>query len=111
GIYSEESIKTAIAQIWFFTTILSVLISFLLIRYFSESGDNLLLIVLALLPIPFSLFNTYNSGIFLGKNDIGTFNKINWIPALIVFIGTVGFVMVLQLDIPGAMTASIGGPL
>src|SRR5690554_4613716 len=111
GIYSEESIKTAITQIWLFTTMFSVFVCFTLMRYFSESGNNLLLVILALLPIPFSLFNTYNSGIFLGKNDIGTFNKINWIPSLIAFMGTLGFVVALKLDIAGAMMASVGGPL
>src|SRR5690606_23113690 len=90
-IYSEESIKTAISQIWLFTTVFSLLVCFNLMRYFSESGNNLLLVILALLPIPFSLFNTYNSGIFLGKNDIGTFNKINWIPSMITFLSTAAF--------------------
>src|SRR5690606_22799153 len=80
-------------------------------RYFSSSGGNLLWVSLALLPIPFSLFNTYNSGIFLGKNDIRTFNKINWIPAAVVLVGTAILVMVLDLGVSGAMAAAIGGPL
>src|SRR5690554_1923793 len=111
GIYSEEKIKTAITQIWFFTTVFSVLVCYVLMRYFSPSGENLFWVILALLPIPFSLFNTYNSGIFLGKNDIGTFNRINWIPSLVIFLGTVGLVMALGLGVSGAMAASIGGPL
>ncbi len=111
NIFSEEEIKTAITQIWMMTTVISVISSFLLIRFFSSSGDNLLLIFLALLPIPFNLFNTYNSGIFLGKNDIKTFNKINWMPSLIIFLGSLLFVVVFQFDVSGAMLASIGGPL
>jgi O-antigen/teichoic acid export membrane protein len=111
GIYSEEKIKTAITQIWAFTTVFSTVVCYFLMRYFSSSGTNLFWVTLALLPIPFSLFNTYNSGIFLGKNDIQTFNKINWIPSLIAFLGTVGFVVGLKLDIAGAMMASIGGAL
>lgn len=111
AIFSEEQIKTAITQIWMMTTIVSLLVSFVLMYFFSNSGSNLVLVVLALIPIPFSLFNTYNSGIFLGKNDIKTFNKINWIPSLIGFLGTVAFVMLLVMDVKGAMIASIGGPL
>lgn len=111
GNYSEQDIKTAITQIWFFTTLVSLLVSFMLMHYLSESGSNLLLVILALLPIPFSLFNTYNSGIFLGKNDIKTFNKINWIPSLIGFIGTTAFVIAWEFGIAGAMMAAIGGPL
>jgi len=111
GIFSEEQIKTAITQIWMMTTIVSLLVCFVLMYYFSNSGSNLTLVILALLPIPFSLFNTYNSGIFLGRNDIKTFNKINWIPSLIALLGTVLFVVLLQWDVKGAMVASVGGPL
>src|SRR5690606_2835465 len=89
GIYNEDDIKTAITQIWHLTTLFSLAVCFLLMRYFSETGDNLVLVALALLPIPFTLFNTYNSGLFLGKNDISTFNRIDWIPSLIVFLGTI----------------------
>ncbi|SMC69846.1 flippase [Moheibacter sediminis] len=111
GIFSEEQIKTAITQIWMMTTVVSLLVCFVLMYYFSNSGSNLILVILALLPIPFSLFNTYNSGIFLGKNDIKTFNKINWIPSLIALLGTALFVILLQWDVEGAMVASICGPV
>src|SRR5690554_5079967 len=85
-IFTEEEIKTAISQIWIVSTIVSVIICFFLITKFSKSGDNLILVILALIPIPFNLFNTYNSGIFLGKNEIQIFNRINWIPSIIIFI-------------------------
>lgn len=110
GIYTEEQIKTAITQIWMLTTVFSLGVSFYLMRYFTETGENLTLVVLALLPIPFSLFNTYNSGIFLGNNNIKEFNRINWIPSLIAFVGTIVFVVAIKLDVAGAMIASIGGP-
>jgi len=110
-IFSEEAIKTAITQIWLLSSIISILICFFLMTKFSKSGENILLVILALIPIPFSLFNTYNSGIFLGKNQIGVFNKINWIPTLIVLILTILFVLVFFLDIAGYMLAMVGGPL
>lgn len=111
GIFSEEQIKTAITQIWMMTTIISLVVCFGLMYYFSNSGSNLTLVFFALLPIPFSLFNTYNSGIFLGKNDIKTYNKINWIPSLIAFLGTLFFVVLLKLEVRGAMLATVGGSL
>ena len=74
GVFSEEEIKKTILQIWFLTSFLSLIICFFLLKYLSSSGDNNLLVILALIPIPFSLFNTYNSAIFLGKNNIKTFN-------------------------------------
>jgi len=110
-IYSEDQIKTAITQIWCFTSIFSIVICFLLMHYFSKSGDNLYWVLLAIIPIPFSLFNTYNSGIFLGKNDIAVFNRINWIPSLLIFLGTSFFIILMKWDIPGYLLALLGGPL
>lgn len=110
GIFTEEQIKTAITQIWVMTTFVSVFICFLLMFYFSSAGSNIFLVFLALLPLPFSLFNTYNSGIFLGKNEIKTFNKINWIPAFIVLLASIAFVILMELGVRGAMLAIVGGP-
>jgi len=110
-IFSEDQIKTAITQIWLFTTVFSMAVCFVLMRYFSKSGENMWLVILALVPIPFALFNTYNSGIFLGKNEIGTFNKINWIPALIVFIISAMLLLWFSFGISGYLIALIGGPV
>lgn len=109
--FSEQSIKTSITQIWFFTTILSIIISFLLIRYFSNSGENLLWVLLVIIPMPFTLFNHYNSGIFLGKNLIGTYNKINWLPPGVVLLFIVLFVIIVPLGINGALIAYTTGPI
>jgi O-antigen/teichoic acid export membrane protein len=111
GKYSEERITTSIAQIWIFTTVLSVVISFFLIRYFSNSGHDLILVFLAVVPIPFTLFNTYNSGIFLGKNQIEVYNRINWLPTAIAFIFVVLLVVIIPLGINGVMLSSISGPV
>ncbi|GGH32342.1 multidrug transporter MatE [Sphingobacterium alkalisoli] len=110
GEFPEDKIKTAITQIWMFTTVISLLICFLLMRYFSESGDNTLWVILSLLPVPFTLFVTYNSGVFLGKNDIAAFNKVNWIPPLLILILTLVLVTYLDLNVTGALVAVIGGP-
>lgn len=111
NIFTEDQIKTAITQIWLFTTVFSIAVCFVLMRYFSKSGENMWLVVLALLPIPFALFNTYNSGIFLGKNQISTFNKINWIPTCIVLVITTLLLMWWSFDISGYLIALIAGPL
>lgn len=111
GIFSEDQIKRAITQIWLFTTVFSIGVCFMLMRYFSKSGENLWLVILALLPIPFTLFNTYNSGIFLGKNDIQYFNKINWIPTFVILIITSVLVLWLSFGISGYLIALIIGPL
>ncbi|MGN7890109.1 polysaccharide biosynthesis C-terminal domain-containing protein [Dyadobacter endophyticus] len=111
GIYPEDKIKTAITQIWAFTTILSMLVCYILMTQFSKSGDNIYWVLLSLLPIPFNLFVTYNSGIFLGKNDLTTFNRVNWIPPLIILALTLLLVTLFSLGVTGALIAVIGGPL
>lgn len=111
GKYTGMQIKTAVSQIWLLTSLISVAISFILIRYFSNSGEDLLLVFLALAPIPFALFNTYNSGIFLGKNDIRQFNKINWLPPFFILLATILLVILLDLLVIGAMAAMVIGPL
>uniref|UniRef100_UPI00404AB1C8 flippase n=1 Tax=Flavobacterium sp. TaxID=239 RepID=UPI00404AB1C8 len=109
NIYSDAQIKTAIAQIWFFTTIFSCIVCFFLISYFSNAGHNLTYVFLTILPIPFSLFITYNSGIFLGKNEIQVFNRINWIPIFITFVGVCLLVYYFPLGISGYLIAVVAG--
>lgn len=111
GEYSLDQIKIALTQIWFFTSIFSLICCFYLIVTFSKASEDLGLILLAILPIPFSLFITYNSGIFLGQNNIKVFSRINWIPPFVVFVATVFLIILFPLGIIGAMTAAIFGPL
>ncbi len=111
GQFSEQNIKTSITQIWFLTTIVSIIVSFILMRYFSNSGKELLWVLLAIMPIPFTLFIKYNSGIFLGKNQIGIYNKINWIPKAVAFLAIILLVIPLSMHISGVLLASIIGPL
>ena len=97
GIFSEKDIKISITQIWFFTSIISMVISFILIRYFSNIGEDLIWVLLAILPIPFTLFNQYNTGLFLGRNKIEIYNKINWLPVTIGFFSLIFLVIIFPL--------------
>ena len=47
SIYSEDDIKRSITQIWFITSSLSLIVCFVLMRYFSESGTNLSWVMLS----------------------------------------------------------------
>jgi len=110
-LYTDDEIKTSVAQLWILSSIISTTISFLLIRYFSNSGTNLLLVLLAVAPMPFSLFVRYNSGIFLGKNQISVYNKINWLPTAVTFIFTALLIIIIPMGINGYLIASISGSL
>ena len=111
NLFNESDIKRAVAQIWFISSILSVIICFFLITVFSNSGHNILFVILVLIPVPFSLFNTYNSGFFLGKNQIAVYNKINWVPSLVILLFSMVFLIFYPLDILGYLIALIGGPI
>lgn len=106
-----ESIKRGVIQVWVFSTIVSLIICYLLIRKFSNSGNNLIMVLLAIAPIPFNLFNTYSSGIFLGKNNFSHFNKIEWLPSMIICVFTILLVVIIEMNTYGAMIAAITGPL
>lgn len=110
-IFDEDAIKTAITQIWLISSVFCIISCYFLISNLSDSGDQTFFVILVLLPIPFSLFNSYNSGVFLGKNQIGKFNKINWIPSLIVLILSIILIIIFHLKIKGYLIALIGGPL
>lgn len=110
GTYTDKQLKSSIAQIWLFTAIISSALSFILIKLAINVVANDLFIMLAVMPVPFTLFNTYNSGIFLGKNQIGKFNKINWVPYAISFLVTVVLVFVLETGVEGALIALAAGP-
>lgn len=110
-LFNENEIKNAIIQVWLFSTIIGILICFILQIYVNKHSNDILLIILTLIPIPFNLFNIYNSGIFLGKNEIKKFSRINWIPTLVIFLGSIFFVKIFDLGIIGYFFATIMGPL
>ncbi|WP_290794814.1 flippase [Flavihumibacter sp. UBA7668] len=108
---SIESIKTAIVQIWFFTSLFCIIVCAALLFFFSPNNYKSELVLLAIAPIPFSLFVTYNSGIFLGKNEIKEFNKVNWLPNVVILLATYFFLVPLNAGLNGAMLAALLGPI
>jgi O-antigen/teichoic acid export membrane protein len=110
-LYTDEQIKRTVTQIWLLTSIISIVVCFFLMTELSNSGDNLTYVCLALAPIPFALFNTYNSGFFLGKNNISTFNKISWIPSFVTLILTFLLLVVMSFGISGYLFALLVGPI
>lgn len=111
NLYDESTIKRSLVHIWFLSTVFSMCLCYILIRNFSHAGHNTWLVLLAIAPIPFNLFNTYNSGIFLGKNNIKTFNRINWLPSFVILLLTALLVIAFHYGITGGMVAAIAGPL
>lgn len=110
GKYQLNDIKTAISQLWLVASTITVFGSFALIWIFSKQANDLLLVSLAIAPIPFQLFNTYNTGIFLGQNKIRKFSRISWLPKLFVLLSTIVLVIFLAKGVYGALLATAMGP-
>jgi O-antigen/teichoic acid export membrane protein len=110
-IYSLDRIKNAVTQIWLITSLVSMIICYFLFVFLSKNIPDYTLVFVSIACIPFSLHNTYCSGIFLGKNEIKEFNKINWIPNFVTFITTISLIYFLDLEILGAMLAYLFGHL
>lgn len=108
-IYSLERIKQAVTQIWLITSLISMVVCFLLFHYLSKSIPDFSLVLVSVLCIPFSLHNTYCAGIFLGKNEIKAFNKINWIPNFVTFLTTFILLYFFDFEVMGAMLAYLFG--
>jgi O-antigen/teichoic acid export membrane protein len=111
NIFPLEDIKSSIAKIWVSSSLISILLSSLLILFFSNVTDDYLIITLAVLPIPFYLFNSYISGIYLGKNEIKSFNRVNWIPPTIIFFTTLILIYHFRFGIEGYLLAIVLGNL
>lgn len=107
--HSLLEIKNAIVTIWLFTSIICIVFCGILIYFLNNNGDNILWVSLAIMPIPFSLFNTYNSGIFLGQNKIKAFNRINWIPVFVTFFSGIILIWIFDLKITGVLIAILLG--
>jgi len=110
-LYGLDEIKNSVVQIWIVTSIFCTITCFFLIRYFSNVGDDYLLLILAIIPIYSNLFITYNQGLFLGQNRISEYNQINWLPNLLMLLSTILFVLVIKWDVAGAMLALVPGPV
>ena len=108
-IYDLKKIRIAITQIWMLTTIFCMVSCYLLIKFFTKNVHDERLIFAAVGAIPFALYNTYSSGIYLGKNEIKQFNKINWIPNFVIFLATIALVYFFKLEVFGAILAILLG--
>lgn len=107
--FSLDDIYASTLAIWLLTSILCLVSCFVLIKYFTKGEYSNLLIALALITIPFSLYNTYTSGIFLGRQNIKEFNQINWIPAALNFFFTTLLITVIPLGVAGSMIGTFLG--
>ncbi len=111
GTYTEDRIKQGLTQLWIFSSLICIAGSYILIRYFSESGDNVLWTWLAIIPLPFTIFTVYASGLFLGRNQIKKFNRVEWVPPLLIVSTSATLIIGFGFSVEGALIGEIAGPL
>ncbi|WP_214073671.1 polysaccharide biosynthesis C-terminal domain-containing protein [Mucilaginibacter sp. dw_454] len=107
--FELKSVYSAIVVIWAFTTVFCTAVCFILIKYFSTGNYPLYLITLAIITIPFSLYTTYSSGIFLGQQNLKEYNKVSWIPAVMTFFLSVLLLVIFHIGIAGYLWATFTG--
>jgi len=76
-------------------------------NYLNSNQINIFYLWLVVLTIPFSLFSGFLRSIFLGKEKIITFNKINIFQTIIQLVLIVIFLMILKQGVSGAVNAYI----
>lgn len=111
GRYNERDVKSAVFVLWILSTVFSVICLFFLMGYTSKTEFSLTLLMLAISPVPFSLFITYASGLYLGRNEIGSFNRVNWLPPFITVVMVAVLVGWVKLSIEGVLIAELLGVL
>lgn len=106
----EESIVyKSIIHLWLVSSVITGLVSFGLVYFTLANRPSTDLILLAIIPIPFTLLNTYLSGIFLGKNQIKEFNEVNWIPNVTTLFFTLLLVYFINWELKGVLLAQTLG--
>lgn len=108
-IYDLQKLYSSVLFVWIFTSIICVSVSYYLLQNFTTNNYDPLTVLLAILPIPFSLYSTYTAGIFLGRQDIKKFNQTNWIPAFINCIMSWLLLSVFEMGKNGALLALLLG--
>ena len=76
-------------------------------NYLNSNQINIFYLWLTVLTIPFSLFSGFLRSIFLGKEEIRTFNKINIFQTITQLVLIVIFLMILKQGVSGAVNVYI----
>lgn len=103
--HDQGEIVAGILQILLLTSVLGVLITSAAFWFLKDETYSGLYIFLVLMLIPFRLAMAYFGGIFLGKEQIGRSNFMNWFTEIIHLTAVVIFVWMLDWQIAGALLA------
>jgi len=103
--FIQRDIVAGILLILVMTSVLGVLITGVSFLFLDDKSFTNLYIILVLMLIPFRLAMAYFGGIFIGKEQIGRSNFINWFSEVIHLAAVVVFVWLMDWQIAGALLA------
>ncbi|NTV84121.1 MAG: oligosaccharide flippase family protein [Bacteroidales bacterium] len=103
--FSPRDIVAGILLILVMTSVLGIIITGAGFLFLDDENYSRLYIVLVLLMIPFRLAMAYFGGIFIGNEQIGKSNFMNWFSEVIHLIAVIAFVWLLEWQIAGALLA------
>jgi O-antigen/teichoic acid export membrane protein len=103
--HDKKDIVAGILQILLMTSVLGVLITGAAFLLLDDETYSDLYILLVLMLVPFRLAMAYSGGIFIGHEQIGRSNFINWFSEIIHLVAVIVFVWLLDWQIAGALLA------
>ncbi|MDD5694668.1 MAG: polysaccharide biosynthesis C-terminal domain-containing protein, partial [Bacteroidales bacterium] len=101
--YEQAEVIGSILMILVFTSLLGILVTGAGFIFLGDESFTHTYIILVMLSIPFRLAMAYFGGIFIGKEQIGHANFINWFSELIHLVAIVVFVWILDWKVAGAL--------
>jgi len=103
--YDQRDIVANILLILVMTSILGILITVSAFLLLDDKTYTNIYILLVLMLIPFRLAMAYFGGIFIGKEQIGRSNFINWFSEVIHLAVVILLVWIMDWQIAGALLA------
>lgn len=106
GIYSNSQVVGAVSALVLSIGLVGVGICTVLLHWTDNPLVTPLIIALAVAPIPFSIFTSYSSGIFLGNRLVGKFANISWLVGILSLLMVLLFVWLLDWGPAGALLST-----
>lgn len=103
--FNQRDIVAGILLILVMTSVLGVLITGAGLLLMEDESFTDLYMILVLMLIPFRLAMAYFGGIFIGKEQIGRSNFMNWFSEVIHLTAVIVFVWLMDWQIVGALLA------
>ena len=107
GIFTNAQVVGAVSALVLSLGTTGALLCALFLWWMGNPAITPMIILLAVAPIPFSVFTSYASGIFLGNRLVGLFANVGWMVEAMRLLAIVAFVWWLAWEAAGALLAAL----